>query len=241
MHKLLAADDENQRALGIDYLMNVDDWQQHEDIVAALVQLFESPEATASEQRSILWHFSTVNLLPRIEATALRLADEHGDAERAHAVASMLLVAYEHDEATLVQFAKSDVRALREEAARYADDCSVDIFLSVAKDTSEPAWVRGEAIEHLAACRPDANTHAALIELSQPANWFFGAPGNHFPIHSLARVIDGLKKDPAGRERLLSLRKELVGLRGEREYVEWILDGALGKERGNFHGPVEPQ
>jgi hypothetical protein len=68
--------------------------------------------------------------------------------------------------------------------------------------------------------------------------WFYGASGNHFPVHSLALVIPGLAK--TSHARLLQLQKEIACLpTGQREYVDWVLANALGEHREVFFGPVD--
>lgn len=248
--ELLATADPDLRHLAFNYLLNADGWDQDEGVRRQLHRLLGDSRSTADERSTIVWLFASSGFFETIEDIAFSLARDHGNPNLAHRVAEAIVSAHDGDPDALAEFAVSDARALREELTQSAYRCgdvrSIDttaLLLATAKDRSEPEWVRGEAIEALAVCPDDPANQAALANLLNRSAWFFGATGQHFPVHSLALVIPPLAKsgNPAIRSRLIALRAELSALRsGEREYVEWVLSNALGERREIFQGPVDP-
>lgn len=247
---LLRANNEHLRDAALNYLFrNTAQWRERRSTVRALIELVRSRSESEDRRAAALWVLHDGR-----QRCALRLAaglvDRHELPTLAHAAATMIVSALEPSELATA-FADGG-RALREVAARtlvspqYDESVrsrAVAALLATAQMTDEPPQYRGEAIEALATTVTFKLSHDALVQLLDRRWWFFGATGHHFRVHSLAPVIEGLSStgDQADRELLAALRPELSALRpGEREYVEWLLDNALGIDRPIFSDRVIP-
>jgi hypothetical protein len=241
-------------ALGRLFAESDHDWLDDEALVGSLLELLDDPRADRDLRDAVLWIFSQAEAFEIVAERARRLASDSSDLELAYGAAQVIVneVAYQPKEMErLYRSSRGPVRRLAamslargptEESL--ANEIVVDLR-GVAIDTDLPPWVRGEAIEALGGLAKRARGRAILFELLEPEHWFFGAPGAHFQVHSLAKVISALwrvAEDPEVREKLNALYPVLERLRsGEREYVEWELDLVLGKDPGNFYGPVDPE
>jgi hypothetical protein len=242
--QLIAAQDSRLQGLALNYFFNTgDSWESDAQVCQRLDQLLSAPDASENIRVGILWLFRYTDKFAAVEPVAVLLAGDHSrNASLAHQAAEVIVSAHEDEGATSSGLAMSDVRAIREEAMR--QDCqavgAVRSLLATAEDRSEPEWVRGNAVEAIARCPQSRATEAAVEELLEPHNWFFGASGAHFRIHSLALLIPAVAElpSPRGHRRLVALQSQLRFLRpGEREYVEWVLKNALGEHQEIFYGP----
>ena len=241
--RFLASSDERLQRLAMGWLFgNTDEWASDPEVRERIRDL-AMDETISGDTRLIAFSlFASVDQFFEVERAALALAREHANANLAHRAAQVIVSVEMDDEAAIARLARSDIRAVREEA-RGVGCAYAASMLSIAKDATEPAWVRGDAIEAFGRCPASDRTEAALIELLEPRFWFFGATGQHFPIHSLALVIPLLAERPSPRAhaRLLTFWPQTETLRsGEREYVQWVLANALGEHREIFAGPVHP-
>jgi hypothetical protein len=253
---LLGSDDAEVKdiALGRLFIEEDHDWLADETLVGAVLELLDDPRVDRDLRDAVLWIFSQAEAFEIVAERARRLASDSSDLELAYGAAQVIVneVAYQPKE--MERLYRSSRGPVRQVAAMslargpteepLANEIVVDLR-GVAIDTDLPPWVRGEAIEALGGLAKRARGRAILFELLEPEHWFFGAPGAHFQVHSLAKVISALwrvAEDPEVREKLNALYPVLERLRsGEREYVEWELDLVLGKDPGNFYGPVDPE
>jgi len=249
---LLTSNEDEQRFMAFDYLLNAGDSQRNQAwLNRRLVSLVRDPKASQDVRVSALWVLKYCGPPNLSRQVAADLAGRHDTPDLGHAAATILLDGA--NESQLLAAFRSEARALREAAAlqlvwpAHGEEVRREAaasLLRTAKAADEPPRYRGEAIEALSATAAFPDSHDALLELLDPRWWFFGAQGQHFLIHSLALVIGGLRHSGVGSDRAIleSLRSQVARLRsGEREYVEWVLDNALGKDRPIFHDRVDPR
>jgi HEAT repeats len=246
VRRLLATNDATLQELALaGFHRREEPWIDDDDLRRVLLRTFDDPKTTDDVRESIVGVFfgsSDHARFPEIETRARRLAARHGDL--AHSVAMYIALAEGdgQNEAVLRRLLDAPERAVREQAAIFlagldADDV-VPRILAVAEDEGESPGVRGDAIRTLVMSSKRDRAYAAVLELLDRRHWFYGAPGSHFPVHSLALLIDGLRDD---RATLEALRREVATLPdGQREFVEWRLDDALGRHVEVFRGPVAP-
>jgi hypothetical protein len=251
VQRLITANDDSLRFIAFDHLLNApDDWKHEPWLSRRLATIARDPKSSQEVRVAAAWVLKYRAPRAFTRTVMSELVARHDLADLAHTAATILLD--DANETQLLAALQSRTRALRETAAcqlvwsAHAEDVRRDAtsaLLHTAKAADEPPRYRGEAIEALSATSESADSHAALIELLNPRWWFFGAQGQHFLIHSLARVIEGLSLSGLQSDRLVleSLRPQVAALRsGEREYVEWLLDNALGIDRPVFHDRVDP-
>jgi hypothetical protein len=251
VRRLLDSNENEMRFMAFTYVLNSGDCGRNQSwLQRRLVTLARDGENTQDVRIAALWVLKYRAPGPVSLRVASDLVARHELADLAHAAAT-ILVDGANDAQVLAAF-QSNARALREAAAlelvgsTYRDDVrreAAAALLRTAKAADEPPRYRGEAIEALSATVDFAESHDALVELLDRQWWFFGAQGQHFLIHSLARVIEGLRRSGMESDRRLleSLRPQVAALpSGEREYVEWILDNALGVDRPIFSDRVDP-
>lgn len=232
------------------------DTLREESIHRALLELLHDADRSEENRGSVLWLFQSKGAFSKVSDDALAATGDEQAPELAHTAAEVLIYdAQIGDGETWIREAfLSGPPALRREAARELLEKgdleptdplykpAVRTVAAVALDSEAPPHWRGRAIEAIGR-KPSAEPNrSVLLELLEPQNWFYGATGAHFPIHSLALVIGDLKRveDPAVRQRLEALRGEVKALpSGQREYVEWVLGNAIGDHEEIFHGPVE--
>jgi hypothetical protein len=242
--QMLASGDEKLEDFAVSgFFRSRDALIEDQTLRGALLKVWDDRETQDHVRDSIVraYWLSEMQYFGEIDTRAHALAATHG--ELAHSVAKMIALATHEDEASLRKLLTSPERAVREEAAmllaedQVADDV-IPLVAAVAKDGDESPLVRGEAIRSLTGRSERPAYRAALLELLNRRYWFYGAAGSHFPIHSLGLVIDGLRDD---RATLLALRPAVATLPdGEREYVQWELENALGNHTEVFGGPVKP-
>lgn len=231
------------------------------ELRAFLLETVSDSRTRVATRQAVLWWFHQAEAFAEVEDAALRLALEESEPELAHEAARVLLEDLAQRPggyARILELYRSTSFILRSRAALaildegLAEESSplrreaVLVVGELAKAADQPASARGEAIKELslygnAGKQPQ---RAILLELLDHRHWFFGASGAHFPVHSLALVIHGLTGtgDPEITTALKELRPLLPSLRsGEREYVEWVLDNALGGSREIFAGPTDPE
>ena len=254
---LLRSGDEDLELFGIDAVWSADKTAWNDRAVRGeLLALLRDPERSEWSRGNVLWLFRYRGPFSEVLDDALAAAGDSGAPILAHLAAKILVdrADSEDREGWIRKAFLSGSPALRREAARClmtrgtmepADALfvpAVRTMADLALDPEAPPEQRGEAIEAIGRDPAAEPNRSILLELLEPQNWFYGATGAHFPIHSLALVVEGLEQveDPAIRQRLSTLQGELRALpSGQREYVEWVLDNALGNKREIFHAPVD--
>lgn len=253
---LLRSTNEDLEDLALSALLQEEDTWKEESIHGALLALLHDPNRSDESRESVLWLFHYSGAFSEVSDFALAATGNEQAPELAHKAAQVLIYdAQEEDREIWIREAfRSGPPALRRAAAlgllekgdlEATDplyEPAVRTVAAVALDSEASPYRRGRAIEGIGR-RPSAEPNrSVLLELLDPQNWFYGATGAHFPIHSLALVIKALQRveDPVVRDRLEALRPEIRALpSGQREYVEWVLGLALGDHEEIFHGPVE--
>jgi len=254
---LLRSGNENLEGFGLDAVWSDAKTAWNDRAVRGeLLALLRDPERSEWSRGNVLWLFRYRGPFSEVLGDALAAAGDSGAPTLAHIAAQVLVDRADLDdrEGWIRKAFLSGPPALRREAARilltrgYLEPVdalfvpAVRTMADLALDPDAPPARRGEAIEAIGREPAIAPNRSILLELLEPQNWFYGATGAHFPIHSLALVIEGLQQveDPAIRERLSALQDEIRVLpSGQREYVEWVLDNALGNKREIFHAPVD--
>jgi len=254
---LLRSGDEDLELFGIDAVWSDDKTAWNDRAVRGeLLALLRDPERSEWSRGNVLWLFRYRGPFSEVLDDALAAAGDSGAPILAHLAAKILVdrADSEDREGWIRKAFLSGSPALRREAAwclmtrgtmEPADALfvpAVRTMADLALDPEAPPEQRGEAIEAIGRDPAAEPNRSILLELLEPQNWFYGATGAHFPIHSLALVVEGLEQveDPAIRQRLSTLQGELRALpSGQREYVEWVLDNALGNKREIFHAPVD--
>lgn len=242
---LLASDDPDIQsfALGRLFAEAEHDLLGDDRLVGALLELLDDPGADLYLRTSVLWLFQHEEAFDVVAERARLLASDP-DPELAHRAAQAVVAEAEERPGAVEHLYRSSEGPLRQWSALSLEG-TVDELRAMAIDPNLPPWVRGRAIEEVGMYAERPQNRAILLELLEPEHRFFGAEGAHFHIHSLAVVIDALEDiadDPAIRKTLSDLYPAVAELRtGEREYVEWTLDNALGIDRPVFHGPVDPE
>ncbi|HEX6903876.1 MAG TPA: hypothetical protein VF789_29465 [Thermoanaerobaculia bacterium] len=111
----------------------------------------------------------------------------------------------------------------------------VDLVASLAESREAPPEARGEAIESLVFYDTDPRVVPVLLRLLSPAGWFFGAAGQHFPVHSLGKLIVPLRD--SSNDQIQAALAALPGLVHQipeaegRDYVQWEIDTWVLKRR----------
>lgn len=217
---VLKAPQPNVRELALQFLVNSPELLRDAAVRDELLRLLRDPTSTTDERVGVVWLFAAHGGAAAVRDTAFALASDHRDPELAHGVAEAIVSAVADASLTA-----SPARAIREEAVRLAYHCEAagtDVLVAVARDVAEPPQIRGNALEALTRC---ANERV-LLDFTKHSRWFFGAAGEHFPVHSLTIVIPALAglNTPAARARLQALRSEIAALPdGERQSVEHAL------------------
>jgi len=254
---LLRSEDEDLEDFALSALFSGAEaaWRE-ESIHRALLELLHDADRSEDSRGSVLWLFQFKGGFSEVSDDALAATGDEQAPELAHTAAEVLIhEARSGDGETWTREAfLSGPPALRREAARHlltggylqpSDPLfklAVRTMAAVALDSEAPPHWRGRAIQAIDGEPTAEPNRSVLLKLLEPQNWFYGATGAHFPVHSLALVIGALKgvEDPAVRNRLEALRGEVRALpSGQREYVEWVLGNVLGDYREIFHGPVE--
>jgi hypothetical protein len=104
---------------------------------------------------------------------------------------------------------------------------AIEIVGQEMLDPRASAVIRGSAIAALANWAESSPARRLLEQMFRPRNWFFGASGQHWPIHSLAKLYQELDWQDlpwanSQFERLLSSENDLARLPGG-DYVMWLL------------------
>jgi hypothetical protein len=228
-------------------------WSKETRLRMALMDLLDNQGTSGYVKLNIFWLFQNAGEIDAIKDNAMHLIAITTDAALAYDIAFVLLVDNQYDRVKLADIFHSSDGALRQRAAILIVSHSIEndnlmqevlpAVEAIAKNKDMPAQVRGDALEAIGVDAKDPARRKILLSMLAKNQWFFGAHGAHFKIHSLALVIQSLKSinDPQIHQILEELKPQMTTLRsGEREYVEWVLDNALGISRPYFSGPVDP-
>ena len=237
----LESGDAQLQGYALNYLLNFG-LDGRDELRSLLQGLVADRRADPETRAQALWVLQFHGALEVVVPHALSIACSD-QSEAAHAAASVLITDASGDEDEIAGYLGSGCDALEFEAARWLAEESpegsegeraVSLLSRVAGDRTVSPTVRGQAIESIGAWPKREQNQRALLDLASPSNWFFGAEGNHFRVHSLALIIDALSRVEAAEveRRLADLSAQTPLLRtGEREYVEWRLRSALGQGR----------
>jgi hypothetical protein len=223
-----------------DRLFNSDEWESRPEIWSRVACIAGDAASPRHDRENAMMLFAVSKRTDDVQDLLQTLVGG-SDPELADAAAAAMLYSIETNFDELTPYLKSEHRALRERAAMslaMREPEAAAIVLAIAKDESRSPLVRGPAIEALGIGPENV---PALLELLDRRYWFFGAPAEHFPVHSLGHVILqlGLSNDPAVLEPLERMRTEIVDIPfDQRDYVEWVLDFSLERMRGQAGEPV---
>jgi hypothetical protein len=227
------------------------DWLTHPQIVERLQSLAADPAEKPEMRGAILWEFQMAKAFDRIRPLAVYLAGDESDPIMAREAAQVISFdAYDSGGSNGIEglFLASAGIQQQETAITIGtqfpklsgagvEEAVVAELISIFMDDDLSPETRGRAIEAGGAFSRDDTMADALIEMLRPENWFFGAPAEHYLVHSVAATIGALygAQSPRLRQELQSVCHALdripenqrwdveVELRINAEKHAWIL------------------
>ena len=176
--RFLASSDERLQRLAMGWLFgNTDEWASDPEVRERIRDL-AMDETISGDTRLIAFSlFASVDQFFEVERAALALAREHANANLAHRAAQVIVSVEMDDEAAIARLARSDIRAVREEA-RGVGCAYAASMLSIAKDATEPAWVR---VRSNGGCAHRAPRTAVLVLRRDRTTLPHPQPGSRHP------------------------------------------------------------
>lgn len=248
---LLDSPGDGQEA-AISELFTKQDWYASEPLRTRLSAMLRDSAVPGDLRISILWMFRGENHFADVRSDALALARDANDFDLARG-ASLVYVLYlledKHRIGAVRRLARSDDPVLAEMAAecllsggRERRDSRlfpelVEQVARLAESQEAPPEARGEAIGALVSHDEEPAVVPVLLRLLSPEGWFFGAAGQHFPVHSLGKLIVPLSNSRNDQiQKALRALPDLVHQIPEeegRDYVEWEIRTWITKQPGS--------
>lgn len=239
------------RETALSALFRLDGWASNRKLRSKLLQLLRDDTASADDRVNVLWMFRLSEQFADVASDANNLA-RASDFDLARGASKVLTIYLVEDARSLDRvrsLALSRDSVLAEVAAESLLErhevgpdsplfpTLVNLVATLAESRVAPPYARADAIAALLSHDKDPAVIPVLLQLLSPDEWFFGAPGEHFRVHSLATLIVPLSDSDSpqiqqalrGLPALVHLIPEAEG----RDYVEWELDHWIVKRKGS--------
>ena len=228
-----------------------DEWLKCPELVSSLKDLLDDRSTASALREAVLWLFRFEDRFEEVSERALAIVRREQDRELARLAAKIFVNDLIESEQSLILIRKlilQETGELQQEAARellaeFSATEDLGLFSLAVKTVGEIALsrdispvFRGDAIDSLTIYPDHPEVVPILLSLLQAENWFFGAAGQHFPIHSLSKLIQSLAEaeDPRIQAALRELWNIVPGIAESegRGYVEWCLEMWAPKIQG---------